>query len=66
MRYFGRCCGADTGLMPKARGHRGASYRGTMRAALACALCVVMIDQPLLAAASVVKHGPSAGVQPMR
>ena len=66
MRYFGRCCGADTGLMPKARGHRGASYRGTMRAALACALCVVMIDQPLLAAASVVKHGPSAGVQPMK
>jgi uncharacterized protein (DUF1800 family) len=63
MRVSGRCCAADIGVTLKAK---GLGYQGTMRAALACALCVLMIDQPLLAAASVVKHGPSAGVQPMK
>jgi uncharacterized protein (DUF1800 family) len=41
----------------------GLGYGGTMRAALAFALCVLMVDQPLLAA-NVVKRGPTAGVQP--
>jgi uncharacterized protein (DUF1800 family) len=37
----------------------------TLRAAMACTLCVLMIDQPLLMAA-IPKRGPSAGVQPMK
>ncbi len=43
----------------------GLSWQGRIRAALAFALCVLMIDQPLMAS-NVAKHGPSGGVQPMR
>jgi uncharacterized protein (DUF1800 family) len=45
------------------------SWRGQilagLRAVLAFAPCVLMVDQPLLGA-NVVKRGPTAGVQPMR
>src|SRR5450631_3373195 len=41
---------------------QGVGYQGTARAALAGLLCVLMVDQPLLAG-SVVKRGPTAGVQ---
>jgi uncharacterized protein (DUF1800 family) len=37
-----------------------------VRTGLAFALCVLMVDQPLLAGASVVKRGPSAGTQQMK
>ena len=40
---------------------QGVGYQGSARAALACVLCVLMVDQPLLG--SVVKRGPTAGVQ---
>jgi len=45
---------------------RGLGYQGRMRAALACVLCALMVDQPLLAAGTVVKHGPSAGGQAIK
>jgi uncharacterized protein (DUF1800 family) len=40
---------------------RSAGYLGTTRAALAFVLCVLMVDQPLLAATAVPKRGPTAG-----
>jgi uncharacterized protein (DUF1800 family) len=57
MRDAGRSNGRGGGRMPT-----GVGYQGTMRAALACALCVLMVEQPLLAA-NVVKRGPGAGGQ---
>jgi uncharacterized protein (DUF1800 family) len=42
---------------------RAVGYQGTARAALVGLLCVLMVDQPLLAGASVVKRGPTAGAQ---
>ncbi len=41
-------------------------FQGSMRAALALTLCVLMVDQPLLAAASQAKRGPTAGGQQMK
>jgi uncharacterized protein (DUF1800 family) len=47
-------------------GKGGASaVKETMRAGLALTLCVLMVDQPLLAA-NIAKHGPTAGVQTMK
>jgi uncharacterized protein (DUF1800 family) len=40
--------------------------RRTMRAVLAGALCVLTIDQPMLAGANVVKRGPTAGGQQIK
>ena len=36
-------------------------YQGRVRTALAFALCVLMVDQPLFAASPVAKRGPTAG-----
>jgi uncharacterized protein (DUF1800 family) len=41
---------------------KGAAWQGGLRSALAFALCVLMVDQPLLGA-NVVKRGPTGGVQ---
>ncbi len=62
MRVAGGSIGHDGGRMLKAN---CLGWQGTMRAALAFALCVLMIDQPLLAS-NVAKHGPSGGVQPIK
>jgi uncharacterized protein (DUF1800 family) len=35
--------------------------KGSLRAAIASVLCVLMVEQPLLAGATVVKRGPTAG-----
>src|ERR1035437_8294785 len=58
MRVARRLDGQGKGLT----GLQGVGYQGTARAALACVLCVLMVDQPLFAA-NVVKRGPTAGVQ---
>ena len=41
-------------------------WQGGLRGGTAAVLCALMVGQPLVAAASIVKRGPSAGVQPMR
>jgi uncharacterized protein (DUF1800 family) len=43
----------------------GQAMKETVRAALALSLCVLMVDQPLLAA-NIAKHGPTAGVQQVK
>ena len=43
-----------------------ASCLGTTRAALAFVLCILMVDQPLLAATGVPKRGPTAGAVPTK
>ncbi len=40
---------------------RVSGYQGKLRTALAFALCVLMVDQPLLGASPVAKRGPTAG-----
>src|SRR5579863_3448037 len=47
-----------------ASGGRSSAIEWT-KVAMACALCVLMVDQPLLEA-SVAKRGPTAGVAPMK
>ena len=63
MGVAGRSDGQGEGLLPRVE---GLAHQGAMRAAIACVLCVLMIDQPLMAGATVVKRGPSAGAQQMK
>ncbi len=58
MRDAGGSNRASQICLPKAS---GLGYQGSTRAALALVLCVLMVDQPLLAATSVPKRGPTAG-----
>ena len=62
MRVTGVSNRQDTGLTIK---ENGLGWQGRTRAVIAFALCVLMIDQPLMAS-NVAKHGPSGGVQPMK
>jgi uncharacterized protein (DUF1800 family) len=62
MRVLGGINSPGTGWMPKAK---GLGWQGGLRSALAFTLCVLIVDQPLLAA-NIAKHGPTAGVQPMK
>ena len=68
MRIAGGSGGVRAGSGPGVTGLRclGLGYQGRVRTALAFALCVLMVDQPLLAGASVVKRGPSAGASQMK
>jgi uncharacterized protein (DUF1800 family) len=43
----------------------GRAMKETLRTGLALSLCMLMVDQPLLGA-NIEKHGPTAGVQPVR
>src|SRR5580704_2051627 len=63
MRIAGKSDGVRGGCGMK---DRGLGYQGRVRTGLAFALCVLMVDQPLLAGASVVKRGPSAGAPQMK
>ena len=46
---------------------KASGYQGSIRAVVACALCVLMVDQPLLAAAANgPKRGPTAGGSQMK
>ena len=42
-------------------GTGGGSLKGSLRAAVAGVLCILVVEQPLLAGATVVKRGPTAG-----
>jgi len=65
MRVMSGLAGARRGSQARSvsgsRSRREGSAAELMKAGMACLLCVLMVDQPLLAASSGPKHGPTAG-----
>jgi hypothetical protein len=56
---FPRCAQDDGGILRELR-EGGLGWQGGVRTALAFALCVLMVDQPLMAAGNQDKRGPTA------